>query len=82
MSETDTTDTVTVCPECDRTGVVSRQQAAGDDYRCNKCMATFDTPSEREPLDNPVGSPHAADGLPTGLSPAAKEQIRELRSGD
>jgi len=46
------TETITVCPECDGTGIRSRNGRGRDDveetYRC-RCGHTFDTPARRSP---------------------------------
>lgn len=78
-------DTVRACPECDSTALGPRTGRPGGPtsngpgaYRCNRCGATFDDPVDREPHDPQA---ETGDGLPVGLDPEVKAQIRALKDG-
>lgn len=69
------------CPECDRAGQVYEREHQNREYdhryTCHDCGATFDAPVERDA--HSTAEAYDQDGLPCGLSPAAKQTIRSAR---
>lgn len=83
---TDDADTVAVCPKCDTPSVATVvgnglfvDPDHDNEHRCSSCGATFDEPDYRPPKDSPIGDSETSDGLPSALSAAAKDTLRELR---
>lgn len=81
----DSDDLVYACPDCDVAGKVYRRVDSTRSYDdaehcCHRCGASFAEPVERE-ANHADPQAYTDDGLPSGLSPAAKQAVRATRGG-